>query len=259
MLFGAALGEYVWTVVADAATPRRRAGGRRCVTCSASAACGAAGRAQGPLRRRHRRRRLARARDRVLPAPARHHRRRRAREELHRLAARRGATRRSCARTTRPRRARASTTPASSSTRGSRAELDFNLLFSQCGHLTLAHGDRAAFVMADRAEVNRLMGIDSRFIGPEEVKRLAPAMDVSPDATYPIVGALYHPPGGIIRHDAVVWGFARGADAGGAEIHPYTEVTGLRAHQRPHRPPCARAAGRSRPASCSTAPPAGAR
>ena len=106
-------------------------------------------------------------------------------------------------------------------------ELNFNLLFSQNGHLTLAHSDRAAFVMADRAEVNRLMGIDSRFIGPDEVSKLAPAMTVTQDATYPIVGALYHPPGGIIRHDAVVWGFARGADQGGAEIHPYTEVTGL--------------------------------
>jgi sarcosine oxidase, subunit beta len=107
------------------------------------------------------------------------------------------------------------------------AELNFNLLFSKCGHLTLAHTDRAMFVMANRAEVNRLNGIDSRLIGPEEVQRLAPAMHVSDDATYPIMGALYHPPGGIIRHDAVVWGFARGADQGGAEIHPYTEVTGL--------------------------------
>jgi sarcosine oxidase, subunit beta len=107
------------------------------------------------------------------------------------------------------------------------AELNFNLLFSQCGHLTLAHSDRAMFVMANRAEVNRINGIDSRLIGPEEVQRLAPAMHVSDDATYPIMGALYHPPGGIIRHDAVVWGFARGADEGGAEIHPYTEVTGL--------------------------------
>jgi sarcosine oxidase subunit beta len=52
-------------------------------------------------------------------------------------------------------------------------------------------------------------------------------MVVSDDATYPIMGALYHPPGGIIRHDAVVWGFARGVDAGGAEIHPYTEVLGF--------------------------------
>ncbi|HYI18626.1 MAG TPA: FAD-dependent oxidoreductase [Solirubrobacteraceae bacterium] len=106
-------------------------------------------------------------------------------------------------------------------------ELNFNLLFSQCGHLTLAHTDRAMFVMANRAEVNRLNGIDSRLIGPDEVQKLAPAMRVSDDAEHPIMGALYHPPGGIIRHDAVVWGFARGADEGGAEIHPYTEVTGF--------------------------------
>jgi sarcosine oxidase subunit beta len=105
--------------------------------------------------------------------------------------------------------------------------LNFNLLFSQCGHLTLAHTDRALFVMANRAEVNRLNGIDSRLISPEEIKQLAPGMYVGEDATYPILGALYHPPGGIIRHDAVVWGFARGADQGGAEIHQYTEVTGL--------------------------------
>jgi sarcosine oxidase subunit beta len=106
-------------------------------------------------------------------------------------------------------------------------ELNFNLLFSQCGHLTLAHSDRAMFVMNNRAEVNRLHGIDSRVIGPEEVQQLAPAMYVGPDTTYPILGALYHRPGGIIRHDAVVWGFARGADTGGAEIHPYTDVTGF--------------------------------
>ena len=49
-------------------------------------------------------------------------------------------------------------------------------------------------------------------------------MDLSENVTWPVQAALYHPPGGIIRHDAVVWGFARGADRGGAEIHPYTEV-----------------------------------
>ena len=107
------------------------------------------------------------------------------------------------------------------------AELSFNLLFSQQGHLTLAHTDRAMFVMTERAEVNRLAGIDSSVIGPEEVGRLAPAMSLERDAIYPVMGALYHPPGGIIRHDAVVWGLARGADSGGAEIHPYTEVTGI--------------------------------
>jgi len=107
------------------------------------------------------------------------------------------------------------------------AELDFNLLFSQCGHLTLAHSDRAMFVMANRAEVNRLAGIDSQLITPAEVQELAPAMYVGEDTTYPILGALYHPPGGIIRHDAVVWGYARGASEAGVEIHQNTEVTGL--------------------------------
>jgi sarcosine oxidase subunit beta len=108
------------------------------------------------------------------------------------------------------------------------AQLNFNLLFSQNGHLTLAHSDRAMFVMANRAEVNRINGIDSRLIQPDEIKKLAPAMQVdNPDAVYPIQGALYHPPGGVIRHDAVVWGLARGVDRGGAEIHPYTEVTGI--------------------------------
>jgi sarcosine oxidase, subunit beta len=107
-------------------------------------------------------------------------------------------------------------------------DLNFNLLFSQCGHLTLAHADRAMFVMANRAEVNRLNGIDSRLIYPEEIKRLAPAMQVeNPNSVFPIMGALYHPPGGIIRHDAVVWGLARSADQGGAEIHQNTEVLGL--------------------------------
>ena len=107
------------------------------------------------------------------------------------------------------------------------AELDFNLLFSQCGHLTLAHSDRAMFVMANRAEVNRTYGIDSQLVDADAVKRLCPQINVSDDVTYPIMGALYHPPGGIIRHDAVVWGYARGADRHGVEIHPYTEVTGI--------------------------------
>ncbi len=106
--------------------------------------------------------------------------------------------------------------------------LNFNLMFSQHGHLTLAHSDRALFVMANRAEVNRINGIDSRLIYPDEIKQLAPAMQVdNPHMTWPVMGALYHPPGGIIRHDAVVWGFARSADQGGAEIHQKTEVLGL--------------------------------
>ncbi len=107
------------------------------------------------------------------------------------------------------------------------ADLDFNLLFSQQGHLTLAHSERAMVTMTERAEVNQLLGIDSRLIGNDEIAQLCPELDLSDHPTWPIMGALFHPPGGIIRHDAVVWGFARGADRGGVEIHPYTEVTGI--------------------------------
>ncbi|MBW3592369.1 MAG: FAD-dependent oxidoreductase [Actinobacteria bacterium] len=106
-------------------------------------------------------------------------------------------------------------------------ELDFNMLFSQQGHLTLAHSDRAMITMNERAEVNRLLGIDSRLVYRDEVAELCPEINMSEEVTWPIMGALYHPPGGIIRHDAVVWGYARGADRHGVEIHPYTEVTGI--------------------------------
>ncbi|MEJ7568063.1 MAG: FAD-dependent oxidoreductase [Gaiellaceae bacterium] len=106
-------------------------------------------------------------------------------------------------------------------------ELDFNLFFSQLGHLTLAHSDRALITATERAEVNQLLGIDSRLVGLEEIAKLCPELDLSTEVTWPVLGALYHPPGGIIRHDAVVWGLARGADRRGVEIHPYTEVTGI--------------------------------
>ncbi len=107
------------------------------------------------------------------------------------------------------------------------AELDFNLMFSQHGHLTLAHSDRAINTMQERAEVNKILGIDSRVVLPDEIARLCPQLDLSDKPTWPIMAALYHGPGGIIRHDAVVWGLARGADRGGVEIHPYTTVTGI--------------------------------
>ncbi len=110
---------------------------------------------------------------------------------------------------------------------GLSADLDFNLLFSQQGHLTLAHSDRSLITMTERAEVNQLLGIDSRVVYPDDIARLCPELDLSQDVTWPVMGALYHPPGGIIRHDAVVWGFARGVDRRGVEIHPNTEVTAI--------------------------------
>jgi sarcosine oxidase, subunit beta len=108
------------------------------------------------------------------------------------------------------------------------ADLDFNLMFSQHGHFTLAHSDRSLVVQTERAEVNRLLGVDSRVIDAAEVKKLCPEINISQeDVTWPIQGALYHPPGGIIRHDAVVWGYAKQVCKEGVEIHQGTEVTGF--------------------------------
>lgn len=107
-------------------------------------------------------------------------------------------------------------------------ELGWNVLFSQCGHLTLAHSDAGIVGLRVRAENNQLMGVDSRLIDRDEIRKLVPAMDLSDRARYPILAALFHPPGGIIRHDAVVWGYARACDRMGIEIHTHTEVTGIR-------------------------------
>ena len=107
-------------------------------------------------------------------------------------------------------------------------ELDWNLLFSQCGHLTVGHTDSAVTGLRVRAENNQVLGVDSRIIYPDEIRKLVPSLDLSSRARFPIMAGLYHPPGGIIRHDAVVWGYARACDRMGIEIHPYTEVTGIR-------------------------------
>ena len=110
---------------------------------------------------------------------------------------------------------------------GLSAELGYNVLFSQQGHLTLAHTDSAVNGLRVRAEVNQLCGVPSRLIWREEIQRLVPALDCSARPRYPILAALFHPPGGIVRHDAVVWGYARGASRAGVDIHPFTEVTGI--------------------------------
>jgi sarcosine oxidase subunit beta len=110
---------------------------------------------------------------------------------------------------------------------GLAADLNFNVMFEQRGHLTLAHSDSSLRTMRWRAEVNKLEGIDSSVISPVDVQRLAPFLDVSDHPRYPIMGALYHPPGGIVRHDAVVWGYGRAASAHGAHLHQETELTGI--------------------------------
>jgi sarcosine oxidase, subunit beta len=71
------------------------------------------------------------------------------------------------------------------------------------------------------------LGVDSVVIFPDQIRRLVPALDLSDGPRFPILAALHHPPGGIIRHDAVVWGYARRAHELGVDIHPFTEVTGI--------------------------------
>ena len=110
---------------------------------------------------------------------------------------------------------------------GLAADLNFNVMFSRRGHLTLAHSDASLRTMRWRAEVNKASGVDSEVVDAAEVKRLVPRLDVTDAARYPVLGALYHPPGGIVRHDAVVWGYARAADALGVHLHQDTEVTGV--------------------------------
>lgn len=74
--------------------------------------------------------------------------------------------------------------------------------------------------------------MNSEVIGPGEIAELVPFMDVSAETRYPILGALYHPPGGTVRHDAVNWGYAGAADALGVEIHQNTEVVGIDVEDR---------------------------
>src|SRR5262249_2611087 len=99
--------------------------------------------------------------------------------------------------------------------------------FSQQGHLTLAHTERGVVTLRERAETNKLLGVDSRLVDRHELAEMVPGLDMSDRPHQPILAGLYHPPGGIIRHDGVVWGYARGADRMGIEIHPQTEVTAI--------------------------------
>ncbi len=106
-------------------------------------------------------------------------------------------------------------------------EFDYNLMYSERGHFTLAHTDAAMRTARWRAEVNKHLGVKSELIYPDEIARICPQLNMSRDVRYPILGALYHYPGAIARHDAVAWGYARGAHRRGVEIHTHTEVTGI--------------------------------
>ncbi len=106
-------------------------------------------------------------------------------------------------------------------------ELDFNILYSERGHLTLAHTDSALRSMRWRAEVNKHLGVESELVFPDDIAKLCSCLNLSDDVRYPILGALYHAPGAIARHDAVAWGYAAGASRHGVELHQETEVLSM--------------------------------
>ena len=107
-------------------------------------------------------------------------------------------------------------------------ELNFNVMFSQRGVLNLGHNLQDMRDIERRVNANRLNGIDGEVLSPADIKNIAPLLNVSPDARYPVLGASWQPRGGTARHDAVAWGYARAADALGVDLIQQTEVTGLR-------------------------------
>jgi methylglutamate dehydrogenase subunit A len=111
---------------------------------------------------------------------------------------------------------------------GLSAELNYNVMFSQRGMIRTAHFDAQTQALLRRGNGMRLNGIDAVFLSREEVQRLAPALDFSPTARFPITGAFLQPRAGNARHDAIAWGFARAADARGVDIIQNCEVTGFR-------------------------------
>ena len=106
-------------------------------------------------------------------------------------------------------------------------DFDLNLFYSTRGHFTLAHTDASMRTMRWRAEVNKHFGVRSEVVDAAFVKTALPMMDIECGGHAPVLGALYHEPGAIARHDAVAWGYGRGADQRGVEIHQETEVTGI--------------------------------
>jgi len=107
-------------------------------------------------------------------------------------------------------------------------DLNFNVMFSQRGVLNLGHSLQDMRDIARRVNANRLNGVDGEMLDAAQVKAMVPILDTSPGARYPILGASLQRRAGTARHDAVAWGFARAADAGGVDIIQNCEVTAIR-------------------------------
>ena len=107
-------------------------------------------------------------------------------------------------------------------------DLNFNIMFSQRGVLTIAHSWGELRDMSRRVHAIRLNGIDSDIMTPEEIKKFVPTINIDQSIRYPVMGGFLQKRGGTARHDAVAWGYARAADDLGVDIIQNCEVTGLR-------------------------------
>ena len=110
---------------------------------------------------------------------------------------------------------------------GMSQELNFNVMFSQRGVMNVAHNLHDVRELKRRWHANRLNDIDCEWLDTKEVKKFCPVINTSPNIRYPVMGATLQRRGGTARHDAVAWGYARGADAMGVDIIQNCEVTNI--------------------------------
>src|SRR3954469_8263341 len=106
-------------------------------------------------------------------------------------------------------------------------ELNYNVMFSPRGVMMLAHTVHDVQVAKRHIHANRLNGVDNEWLTPAQAKAFCPPLNLD-RLRYPVLGAALQRRGGTARHDAVAWGFARGADSRGVDIIQNCEVTGIR-------------------------------
>lgn len=110
---------------------------------------------------------------------------------------------------------------------GLEQDFNYNAMVSQRGVLNLFHSDGQRDQYARRGNAMRIEGVDAELLDREQVRRLAPYLNFD-HGRFPIMGGLLQKRGGTVRHDAVAWGYARGADSRGVDIIQHCEVTGIR-------------------------------
>ena len=109
---------------------------------------------------------------------------------------------------------------------GLEQDFNFNAMVSQRGVINLFHSDPQRDAFAKRGNAMRMGGIDAELLTPEQLKKMVPILDFE-NARFPIQGGLIQRRGGTVRHDAVAWGYARGADSRGVDIIQNCEVTNI--------------------------------